>query len=105
MGAFREKAVPRVDGVDIADFGSRDDAIDFEITLGAGSWADADGFVGGLDVKGVVIGFGVNGESTDAEVFAGADDAEGDLAAVGDEDFVEHEGRWEAGKRGFLVGN
>ncbi len=82
-----------MDGVDIADFGGGNDAIDFEITLGAGSWADADGFVGGLDVKGVVIGFGVDGESTDAEVFAGTDDAKGDLAAVGDEDFVEHEGR------------
>ena len=104
VGAFREKTVPRVDGVDIADFGGGDDAIDFKITLCAGSWADADGFVGGLDVKGVVIGFGVDGESTDAEVFAGADDAEGDLAAVGDEDFVEHEGKWEAGKRGFLWG-
>ncbi len=93
-----------MDGVDIADFGGGDDAIDFEITLCAGSWADADGFVGGLDVKGVVIGFGVDGESTDAEVFAGADDAEGDFAAVGDEDFVEHERKWEAGKRGFPAG-
>jgi len=55
-------------------------------------------------VKGVVIGFGVDGESTDAEVFAGADDAEGDLASVGDEDFVEHEGKWESGKRGFPAG-
>jgi hypothetical protein len=55
-------------------------------------------------VKGVVIGLGVDGESTDAEVLAGADDAEGDFASIGDEDFVEHEGKWEAGKRGFLAG-
>ena len=104
VSAFGEKTVAGVDGVDIADFGGGDDAIDFEITLCAGSWADADGFVGGLDVKGVVIGFGVDGESADAEVFAGADDAEGDLAAVGDEDFVEHERKWEAGKLGFPAG-
>ncbi len=95
VGAFREEAVPRVDSVDIADFGGGDDAIDFEITLCAGSWADAYGFVGGLDVKGVVIGFGVDGEGTDSEVFTSADDAEGDLASVGDEDFVEHV--WEVG--------
>ena len=102
VSAFGEKTVAGVDGVDIADFGGGDDAIDFEITLGAGSWADADGFVGGLDVKGVVIGFGVDGESADAEVFAGADDAEGDFAAIGYKNFVEH--GWEAGKRGFLLG-
>ncbi len=104
LGAFREESVPRVDGIDIADFGGGDDAIDFKITLCAGSWADADSFVGGLDVKGVVIGFGVDGESADAEVFAGADDAEGDFAAVGDEDFVEHERKWKSGKRGVPVG-
>ena len=81
-----------MDGVDIADFGGGDDAIDFEITLCAGSWADADGFVGGLDVKGVVIGFGVDGESTDAEVFAGADDAECDFAPICDKNFFKHIG-------------
>ena len=38
----------------------------------------------------VDIGFGVNGESFDAEFFAGADDAESDFASIGDENFFKH---------------
>ncbi|MNU09124.1 hypothetical protein D3C72_2555160 [compost metagenome] len=41
-------------------------------------------------MEGVGVGFGVDGDGADAEGLAGADDAAGDLAAVGDEDLGEH---------------
>ena len=36
------------------------------------------------------VGLGVDGHGRDAQLAAGADDAHGDLAPVGDEDLVEH---------------
>ena len=41
-------------------------------------------------VQRVRVGLGVDGHGRDAELAAGADDAHGDLAAVGDEDLLEH---------------
>ncbi len=38
----------------------------------------------------VVVGRGMHGDGLDAELAAGAQDAERDLAAIGDDDFVEH---------------
>ena len=38
------------------------------------------------DVRRARVGVGVDGDGGDAEALAGADDAAGDLAAVGDED-------------------
>ena len=38
--------------------------------------------VGQLDVQGVLVGRGVDGDGLDAKLAAGADHADGDLAAV-----------------------
>ena len=51
---------------------------------------DADGLVGEGHVPRLGVGLGVHGDGRDAELAAGADDAHGDLAPVGDEDLVEH---------------
>ncbi len=48
------------------------------------------GFIGKLNMLGVGINFGIYGNSFDAQFFAGAHDAYGDLAAIGDEDFIKH---------------
>ena len=45
--------------------------------------------VGELDVQAVGVGFGVNRHAANAEFFAGANDADGDFATIGNEDFVE----------------
>ena len=42
---------------------------------------------------------GVDGDGADAQLAAGADDAERDLAAVGDEDLLEHRRRRQAPAR------
>src|SRR5712671_264535 len=51
---------------------------------------DADGFVGELDRQGFAIGLAVGDDGLDTERAARPEDAEGDLAAIGDEDLAEH---------------
>jgi len=92
VGVFGEESVARVNGVHVSNFGGGDDSVDFQITLSAGTWPDTDGFIGGLDVEGVVICLGVNGEGANAHVFAGADDAECDFAPICDKNFFKHIG-------------
>ena len=46
--------------------------------------------VGEADVEALAVGGRVHGDGLDAELAAGADDADGDLAAVGDQDALEH---------------
>ncbi len=92
VGVFGEESVARVNGVNVSNFGGGDDSVDFQITLSAGTWPDTDGFIGGLDVEGVVICLGVNGEGADAHVFAGTDDAKCDFAPICDKNFFKHIG-------------
>src|SRR5690606_36864886 len=47
------------------------------------------GHVGGADVRGVGVDRGVDRDGADAERGAGAEDAQGDLAAVGDEEGLD----------------
>ena len=55
-----------------------------------GRRADAHGLVGEQHVLEVGVGGGMHGDGLDAELAAGAQDAQRDLAAVGDDDLVEH---------------
>ena len=48
--------------------------------------ADADRFIGEADMQAVAVGFGIHGDGTDAEIAAGADDAQRDLAAIGNQE-------------------
>jgi hypothetical protein len=41
-------------------------------------------------VQRAAVHFGEHGHRADAQLAAGADDADGDFAAVGDQDFFEH---------------
>jgi hypothetical protein len=43
-------------------------------------------------VPGAGIGIGVDGDGTDSQLAGGADDAQGDLAPVGDEQRTDHGG-------------
>ncbi len=44
-------------------------------------------------MHGVAVGLGMDGDGGDAHLLAGAVNAKGDLATVGDEDFLEHRSR------------
>src|SRR5205085_7964358 len=79
-----EKSIAGMDRIHVAHFGRAHDPIDFQIALRTRRRADADGFVGELDVERIDIRFGINGERADAEFLARADDAQRDLAPVCD---------------------
>ena len=90
MRVLREEAVARMNCIHVGDLRGADDAIDLEIALRAGRRPDADGFIRELDMEAFHVGLGIDGDRLDAELFAGPNDAQGDFAAVGDEDFLEH---------------
>ncbi len=71
--------------------GRGDERRDAEIALGGGRRADADRAVGEPHVERVLVRRRVDGDGLDAELVQRSDHADGDLAAVGDEDSVEHE--------------
>ena len=50
------------------------------------------GLVGQLQVRGAAVGLAEDGDRLDAQLAAGADDPQGNLTAVGNQDAFEH--RW-----------
>ena len=46
--------------------------------------------VGHLDVQGVPVGLGIDGDRLDAHPARGLDDPAGDFAAIGNQDTLEH---------------
>ena len=95
-----QEAVAGMDGVAAGDDRGRDDGRRREVAaLGVGG-ADADGLVGELRGEALAIGLAVGDDGADAEGPAGAQDPQGDLAAVGDQDLVEHQAFPVAARRG-----
>ena len=90
VGVLRQEAVAGVDGLDVGDLGGADDARDLQVALGGSGRADADGLVGQVQIRRIAVGLAEDGHDLDAQVAAGADDPQGDLAAVGDQDALEH---------------
>ena len=71
-----------------------------EVGVAGGGAAEGVGLVGDLDVQRVAVGVGVDGDRADARVAAGAGDADGDLAAVGDQHLADGwHGRTLTGRR------
>src|SRR5690348_5474678 len=66
-----------------------DDALQLQVRLGRGRGPDVVGLVGVPNVDGVAVGVGVDGRRGDAELAACAHHADGDLAAIRDQDLVE----------------
>jgi hypothetical protein len=87
-----EEAVAGVDRIGAGDFGGGNDALDPQVAVGARRWTDAHRAIGVLEPRAVLVGDGVDAHGLDAETLRGADDAKGNLAAVGDQDSIEHEG-------------
>ena len=89
-GVLGQEAVAGMDGVDAGDGRGRQDGRDVEIAVARRRRADADRFVGQPHMHGVAVGGRMHRHGLDAHLAAGAMDAERDLAAVGDQDLVEH---------------
>ena len=69
-----------------------DDLVGDEIGLRRRRRADGNGLVGHFDVQRVAVGFGIDGDRADAHLAGGLDHAAGDLAPIGNENFLEHAG-------------
>src|SRR5690606_20534406 len=84
LGVFRQKAVPRVDRVDLFALGDLDDALDVQVGLD-GTFAPADqvGLVRLVPVQREAVFFGINGDGLFVKFAASTKDADRDLAAIG----------------------
>src|SRR5690606_26104514 len=98
VGVLREEAVARVDGHGVGDLGRADDRGDVEVALGGGRGTDAHGLVGEQHVLLLAVLLGEDRDGADPELAAGAQDAQRDLAAVGDYDLFQHAGPMSGGK-------
>ncbi len=100
-GVLREEAPAGVDGLGAGRRRGGDDRGNLEIALGGRRRADADGAVGESCVERSFISGRVDGHGLDPELVERADDADGDLAAVCDQDPVKgHPTGGRAGARG-----
>src|SRR5262245_64677978 len=79
-----------MDGVALGCGRGGDERGNAEVALRGERRADVDSPIGEADVETVLVGGGVDGYCLDSELAAGADDADGDLAAVGDQNAREH---------------
>ncbi len=90
LGVLGQEAVARMDSLSTGLLAGGDDLVHDQIGLFRGGRADADGFIGQIDVQRILVGFGINGDGLDAHLAGGLDDAAGNFAAVGDQNFVKH---------------
>ena len=90
VGVFRQEAVAGVDGVGAGDGCRRDDVGHDQVAFRCLGGADAHLLVGILHGIGVLVLGRVHRHGLDAQLLAGAHDAQGHLAAVCDEYFLEH---------------
>ena len=84
-----------MDGVDLVLPGQGDDAGDVEIGADRlAGLADAVGLVGLEAVQGEAVFVRIDGDRADAQLVGGAEDANGDLAAVGDQQLADGRRGW-----------
>ncbi|MNM30557.1 hypothetical protein D3C81_411190 [compost metagenome] len=93
IGVLGEEAVAGMDGLRAGAACSIEDGITAQVALARGGGADVDGLVGQAHMACIAVRIGIHRHGGDAEATAGGDDAAGDLAAVGDQDFAEHGNR------------
>jgi len=92
-GILRQEPVAGMDGIGAGDCRGRQDRGNVEITVARRRRSDADRFVGQPYMHRVAVGGRMDRDRLDAHLAAGAMDAERDLAAIGDQDLVEHRRR------------
>ena len=88
-----EEAIARVDRFDAVLLSRLENSVDAQITLAGWRWAQALGFVGEANVQRSAVGIGIDRHAADPHLAEGADDTNGDLAAVGDQYLAKHEAR------------
>ena len=104
VGVLRQEAVAGMDRVRAGLAGGGEDGVDVEIAGACRRRADPDRLVGGLHMRRLCVGVGIDGDGADAEPRAGSHDAERDLAAIGDQDRTDGAGAEEKrhGQRSYI---
>src|SRR5262249_39276818 len=85
-----EKAIARMHGLRAGRLRGLDDALGAQVTLLRRRRPDVHGLVAGLHVLRVGVGVGVHGDGADTELARGRGHATGDLAAIGNQNLLEH---------------
>src|SRR5208282_2575259 len=88
-GVLREKSVAGMDGVGAGELCCCKQGVDIQITVLYWRRTDADSLIGLPPMQRVGIRVAEDRDRTIAESPRRADDAAGDLAAIGDQDFAE----------------
>ena len=89
--ALGEKSVAGMNRLGAGQLRRFDDPVAAQIALARRRRPDEHRFVGLAHVRRARVGVGVDGDRRDAQLAAGADDPQRDLAAVGDQDLLEHQ--------------
>ena len=84
-----EEPVAGVNGIGAGPRRDRDDLFDVQVGLCRGGAVERVGLVGGLDMQGVEVLVGVNGDAGQARVTTCTRHPQGNLAAVRDQDFPQ----------------
>ena len=87
---FGEKAVARMDGFAAVLQRNLDDLVPAQVGLGGGRRPDQRGGVGQRHMQAVGVGLRIDRHRTNPHLLAGADDADGNLAAVGNQELGKH---------------
>ena len=90
LGALRQEAVARMHRLRPARLHRLEDAVDDDVGLAGRRRADMHRLVGHAHVQRRGVGVGKDGDGADFHAARRLDDPAGDLAAVGDQDLVEH---------------
>ena len=89
-GVLGQEAVAGMDGVGAGDFTGGEQVGHVEIGVARRRRADAHALVSEPHMHGIGIGGRVHGDRRDAELLAGPQHPQRDLAAICDQDFFEH---------------
>ena len=90
IGVLAEEAVAGMDRLGAVFLGGVENPVDPQVAFGGRRGADVLRLVGHADVQRCAVGIGIDGHRSDAHFAQGADDADGDLAPVGDQYLAEH---------------
>ena len=89
-GIFRKESITGVYGIRLGDLRGAQDIGDVEIAVRGLGRADADLLISKHGMQGSSVDLRVHGYGFEAQFLGGTDDAQGDLSAVGDQDFRKH---------------
>ena len=88
--AFGEEAVTRMHRLGTGLLAGVDDLLDHQIALGRRRRSDQHRLIRHLDVQRVPVRLGIDRNGLDPQAARGLDDPAGDLAAIGNQNALEH---------------